>query len=233
MSRIFLAVLLLAFLLNTQKLYAQETDSDSSISQPVIPVKKQAPFRFFRVGIDLSKALADVVQSAYQTAELSLDANYRANIFTDLEGGWGHSRVSNSYLSYQCTNPFLRIGVEKRLFNPVYAGDFDNAFIGLRYGLARVNRSDGAYVIQDPVWGNTTGHIPGATFWAHWVELTGGFRMELIRHIFIGWTIRAKTLLNPKQLEQLPPAYLAGYGKGDKPTAFGYNFYLQYGFGKR
>jgi hypothetical protein len=42
-----------------------------------------------------------------------------------------------------------------------------------------------------------------------------------------------KTFVNPKKFEQLPPAYLAGYGRSEKNTAFGYNFFLMVGFGKK
>ena len=68
---------------------------------------------------------------------------------------------------------------------------------------------------------------------AHWLELNGGFRMEIMKNIFVGWNARAKTFINPKKFELLPPSYVAGYGRGDKNTAFSYNFYLLYGFGKR
>jgi hypothetical protein len=121
----------------------------------------------------------------------------------------------------------------KTFFSREFKGDMDNAFIGLRYGASYVKRGEANYFIKDTVWGNASGVIPSANFTAQWFELVGGFKVEVIKNIFLGWNIRAKTFINPKKFEKLPPSYLAGYGLSEKNTAFGYNFYLLLGFGEK
>ncbi len=194
---------------------------------------KEEKFNYFRIGIDASKFISSAISTEYDAYEMQMDIHYKKQMFLVSEFGFGHSIVENDYLKYNCNNIFIRVGMDKTLFDAEFKGDYSNGLIGLRYGLGMVQRGAATYAIQDPVWGNTTGAIPSASFLAHWIELSGGFKMEVFKNIFAGWNIRFKTFLNPKKFEKLPPSYLAGYGKADKNTAFGYNFYVLFGFGKR
>lgn len=190
-------------------------------------------FTYARIGIDVSKIVSSALQKQYSAYELQVDINYTPSVFLVSEFGYGNSIVDNEYLKYSSKNTFLRLGLDKTFFGKEFPGDYDNAFVGLRYGLSSITRSDAAYFVSDPIWGNTNGTIPNANFFVHWIELTGGFRMELFKNVFVGWNLRGKTFINPKKFELLPPSYVAGYGRGDKNTAFGFNFYILYGIGKR
>ncbi|MBL7766670.1 MAG: hypothetical protein JNJ58_11280 [Chitinophagaceae bacterium] len=208
------------FLNASPSLYAQK---DSSFR----------PFQYVRIGADLSKPLYNFFSPNQQSYEFQLDAALKKDVYTALEMGWGNARVNNDFLSFKSSNTFIRLGLDKTFFGREFKGDMDNAFAGLRLGFAPVKRGSAAYKIDDPVWGNGNGIIPSASFNAWWIELTGGFRMEIVKNVFAGWNVRGKTFLNPKKFESLPPSFIAGYGRGDKNTAFSYNFYVLYGIGKR
>ncbi len=214
-------LLFLFFLLSYFSIFAK--NNDSTVSR----------YDFFKIGIDLSKIPASYFDKSYNAYEFTFDAHYKKDLFWVADFGFGNSNVDNHNLSFQSKNLFMRLGLDKTFFAQDFKGDFDNAFVGLRYGLAYINRSAANYLIQDTVWGNTQGNIPSSNFLAHWLELTGGFRVEVKKHIFLGWNIRFKTFINTKKIQELPPNYIAGYGRGEKNTAFGYNLYLLYGFGKR
>lgn len=209
-----------------------QSDEDDTTSVKKEKVKLPT-FDFYRIGFDITKIIASLSQSDYNVFEGQLDVHYKANLFLDLEFGHGNSKVNNQYLSYKSSNTFIRVGIDKTFFGSEFKGDFDNAFVGVRYGLSTVTRGDATYYVYDQIWGNRTGTIPSSKFLAHWLELNAGFRMELVKRIFVGWNMRFKTLVNASKFELLPPSYLAGYGRGEKRTAFGYNFYVLYGFGKR
>jgi hypothetical protein len=194
---------------------------------------KSSDFSYFRIGIDASKIIASNMVKDYEALEFLIDANYKNNLVLSSEFGFGNSMVENEYLSYKSNNLFMRLGIDKTLFNKEFAGDMDNAFIGVRYGFGLVNRGQANYTVFNSIYGNSIGQIKEAQFLTHWLELTGGFKVEFKKNIFIGWHIRMKTFINPKKFEQLPPNYVAGYGRADKNTAFGYNFYLLYGIGNR
>ncbi len=190
-------------------------------------------FDYFRLGVDLSKFLASPLAPAYNAYEFSFDTHYKKDLWLAADFGWGKSRVNNDNIAFNSRNFFLRLGLDKTFFNQEFKGDLDNAFIGLRYGMAYVHRAEATYAIKDTVWGNTSGSVAGADFLAHWIELGAGFRLELVKNIFLGWNIRAKTFVNPSTFKELPPAYIAGYGRGEKNTAFGYNLFLMMGFGDK
>ena len=193
----------------------------------------ESKWDYVRIGVDLSKFAASAIDKSYNSYEFMLDVHYKKDIFFVADFGLGNSQVSNPQISYGSNNAFVRLGLDKTFFGKEFKGDMDNAFIGLRYGAGFVNRSSGNYFIKDTIWGNTAGAVAASNFVAHWVELVGGFRMEVVKNIFVGWNIRVKTFVNPKRFAELPPPYLAGYGRSDNNTAFGYNFYLLYGIGNK
>ena len=181
-------------------------------------------FTYFRIGIDASKMVASSIAKNYNILEFAIDANYKSNLELSTEFGFGTSKVDNQYLNYNSNNVFVRLGIDKNLFSNEFKGDMDNAFVGIRYAASFINRGEATYNIYNTIYGNTNGQILSSNFLAHWLELTGGFKMEFKKNIFLGWNVRFKTFINPKKFEQLPPAYVAGYGRGDKNSSFGYNF---------
>jgi hypothetical protein len=190
-------------------------------------------FTYYRIGLDFTKPFARLWNTDRFAIEMQADVNFKRNLNLVTEAGWGSSKVNNDRMEYTATNSFLRLGVDHPFFNAEFPGDKDNAFVGFRYALGLVQRSDASYVIQDPIWGTQGGVFPGKTFLAHWVEINGGFRMEVKPNIFAGWNIRLKAIVNTKKFQTLPPAHMAGYGRGDKNTAADFSFYLLYGFGNR
>lgn len=190
-------------------------------------------FTYFRFGVDLSKIVRSQLAKDYKTYEFQIDANFTKQTSLALEFGAGNSNVENAFLAYKSSSVFGRLGIDKTFFNTEFKGDMDNAFVGIRLAFSPIKRNNATYVIKDQFWGDTSGLINATRFNAMWIELNGGFRVELYKNIFAGWNVRAKTFLNPKRFELLPPSYLAGYGRGDKNTAFDFNFYILYGIGKR
>ncbi len=215
-----LTLVLLIFLCGSMQLNAQK---DSTFKK----------WRYVRIGVDLASLLGSFLSDENNRTEFQLDIAWKPDINLVAELGFGDARVENENLRYKSSNQFIRFGLDKNFFNREFKGDKDNAFVGLRYGLSAVKRQSATYVIKDPIWGNTEGILPAERFTAHWLELTGGFRMEIMKKIFAGWNVRVKTFLNPARFKELPPGYLAGFGRADQNTAFGFHFYLLYGFGKR
>lgn len=186
-----------------------------------------------RIGMDLSKAFLPVWTDDYRAWVFQFDRAVGKNVYAVLDAGWGQSNTQTKTLQYTSSNWYCAAGVEKTFFEQLFPGDLDNASIGLRYGFAPVYRGAATFTIQDPIWGNTLGQVMEKRLVAQWLELTGGFRMEIAPRVFMGWTVRAKTLVNPNTVRELPPLYLVGFGRGEKNPAFDYNLYLMLGIGKR
>lgn len=181
-----------------------------------------------RFGIDASSLAINAFMDSRTSYEFQVDYHWRKDIYAVLEGGWGSSKLDYPDLKYTTDNSFARIGVDKGLLPRLTPGDWDMAFIGVRYGIGFINRSEATYTTNDPVWGTTSSTVPGKTFTAHWGEITGGIRVELLKGFFAGWNVRGKFLLNESAFRELPPSFIAGYGKGDKTTIFDFNLYFSY-----
>ncbi|MBS1781685.1 MAG: hypothetical protein JSS78_01330 [Bacteroidetes bacterium] len=220
MYKYFFSIILLLF---PFFVFAQSDSTNGASDEVVKPDQHQ-----FRVGVDISKPMLNLIFSTKFSYEFAIDYHVPKDLYLTLEGGWGGSNVDYADLGYNCRNSFVKVGVDKSMLPRLFPKDWDYLFVGVRYGIASITRSEARYMTTDPVWGQTTGVIPGKSITAHWAELTAGLRVELLRGFFAGYTVRGKFLISQSAFKELPPAFVAGYGKGDKPTVFDFNFYLQY-----
>lgn len=186
----------------------------------------------FRIGLNISTpvitALVNDASAKRSGYEATLDYCIKNDAYLILEGGFGHSNINYPELSYNTANSFARIGIDKSMLQRLFPNDWDMIFIGVRYGFAFIRRSEATFTTVDDFWGTTTGTIPSKNLTAHWAEMNVGMRVELLKHFFAGYNVRAKFLINDKAFRELPPAYIAGYGKAEKSTVFDFSVYLCY-----
>lgn len=200
-------------------------DDEEDTNKPVTDTKG---LHQLSIGIDIAQPITNAFSDNRTGYEAMIDYYFGKELYGVAEGGFGKATVDYTDLRYKSSNTFFRLGVNKSILVRLSDSDWDMGFIGIRYGLASIKRSQGTYTIVDDLFGNTTGTVPAKNFLGHWVEITGGMRLELFAGISAGWTIRGKFLMNAKAFKELSPSYVAGYGKGDKNSVFDYNFYLTY-----
>jgi len=218
----------IAFLLcNVQTLAQEDSTKQKKPPLKITPVQHQ-----LRLNVNLSTPLINAFVNDSLTKrsgyDLSLDYCLKNDVYLVLEGGFGSSDINYKDLKYTTRNGFARIGVDKSMLQRLFPNDWDMLFIGIRYGIGLIQRSEASFSTDDQFWGVTTGTIPPKKLTAHWAELNAGMRVELLKGFFAGYNIRAKFLINDKAFRELPPAYVAGYGKAEKSTVFDFNFYLSY-----
>ena len=203
--------------------YGQKDTVDVNAISAIEPNQKQ-----LRLGVDLSRPVMNMLVKSRHSYEFIVDYSLPKEIYLVAEGGFGGSDINYPDLKYTSTNTFVKVGVERSMLQRMFPEDWDLLFVGIRYGMAFIKRKEATFTTNDQFWGTTTGTIPAKNITGHWAELTAGLRVELFKGIFTGYTIRGKFLLNQGPFRELPPAYVAGYGKGEKNTVFDFNFYLQY-----
>lgn len=229
---IFLSLLCCILLGATHPIWAQESDTTATkittpgkgkVKKPKTPYVHQ-----FSIGYDLSSIVFNIVQPGSSSYEITADYALRNNLFLAAETGFGNGSIDYDHLQYETNSYFIRVGVNKSLLDKLANHDFDIAFIGARYGIGIGQRGEATYFVPSPFGPDIPGHLDAQSFLVHWGELTAGIRVEFWKGIYAGWNVRAKFMLNPGVFGQLAPNYVAGYGKGDKSTSFGFNFYLCY-----
>ena len=202
--------------------------ADTATTKAPKKPKVKASQHQLRIGIDLVKPALNFFNDNTKNYEITADYYFKNEIYFVADVGFGTADVPYEDLSYKSTSQFIRVGVDKSMLQRLLPGDWDVVTVGARYGLGFVKRGDATYVINDPLWGKYFGTVAAKNFTAHWAEFNAGIRVEPVKHIFVGWNIRARFMLNAKAFEELAPAYISGFGKGDKSTAFDFNFYLNF-----
>lgn len=225
----------------TNAVYGQgKSLTDTTAKKPVTEIvnvdtatqKKKEPkppyVHQFRVGFDLSRIAANIMFPSRQSYEIQADYLLRNNIYIVAETGYGTGKVDYENLKYSNSGYYFKIGVDKSFLDIVSAKDFDIGFIGLRYGAGPGKRAEATYSVPSIFGPPTMGTTPAQNYFVHWGEITGGVKVEIFKGIFLGWNGRMRFLLNPGVFKELSPAFIPGYGKGDKSTAFDINFYISY-----
>ena len=160
--------------------------------------------------------------------EYSGDYYMNRDLYFAFEGGNGGGQVNYNNLGYTTRNGFFRAGLNRSLLFRYDSSDWDNMFIGFRFGAASIRRSPSNYIVEDSLWGNSSGSTPSRNFAAAWVELLMAVRVQVVGNFSIGWNVRGKFMLNSRSFADLAPLYIAGYGRGDKNSAFDLDVYLSY-----
>lgn len=230
MKPFYATVFFFFLLLNGAPINAQVLANDSA-KQTSVGTKSDTAVKIqqIRIGFDISRILFNNLFPSRKGYEIQADYNWRKNLYLAAEAGWGKGKINYSFLQYQTQGGFVRIGIEQSLLGVMNDKDFDNAFIGIRYGMGFGKMSDAKFTVPSPFGGQSEGSAPGQNYLVHWGELVGGIKVSIWKNLYAGWAVRGKFLFNPKTFKTIAPNYIPGYGKGDKNTVFDFNFYLSYG----
>ncbi|MFT4061346.1 MAG: DUF6048 family protein [Edaphocola sp.] len=182
----------------------------------------------FRFGFDMARIAANIMYPSRQSYEVQADYLLRNNVYLAGEAGMGKGKIDYDNLKYTAKGFFVKVGVEKQFLDIVGKKDFDIGFLGIRYGAGPGKRTDATYVVTSRFGAVSEGTVPAQNYIAHWGEITGGLKVEIVPHVFLGWSFRMRFLLNPGTFKELAPNFIPGYGQGDKTTAFDLNYYISY-----
>lgn len=215
------------FLLSWVSVAQAQVVADSTAATDTVS-KKETAGRQLVLGADLILPVRSYFETQRKGYEFQADYYLHSEIYLAVEAGWGSSAVNYADLQYSTANSFIRLGFNKILLPRENPTDWGGIMLGMRLGAASIHRNPVTYTVVDSLWGNTGGGLGSSDFKGYWIELNGGVRVELVKGLFAGWTIRGKFLLNNKQFKDLAPLYVAGYGRGDKNAVFDFNFYVSY-----
>jgi len=210
--------------------FAQATDTTATDTTDNEPAKKkiQAGGHQLCLGVDILHPVMNQYTSNRTSYEFEVHYFLKNEFYGVAEGGWGGSTVNYPDLQYNTTNDFVRLGFNKSILTRENPNDWDMMFMGMRLAYTTVRRSAGTYTVIDSLWGSSSGSSSAKNFGALWAELTGGMRVELVKGLMAGWNLRGKFMLNGRFFKDLAPLNIAGYGRGDKNTAFDFNVYVSY-----
>jgi len=186
------------------------------------------------LGLDLSRFIVTALEPVHNNFELSLGFSVTENIQLQAEGGYLNVDFSDSTYTYKQSGSYYRFGAEYNLLTRK-PGELDQIYLGVMYGYSPYSHEAENITITDGYWGTGEGSLPLTNNTAHWVEIKGGLRVEVLRNLFLGYALRLRIFLTGKTDPKLEPYLIPGFGKADKTTSVGmsYSVFYRIPFGGR
>ena len=175
-----------------------------------------------RAGFDLLAYGKTQFQDNFNGWEFEGDVDFDRYYLVLEYGGWGRTLNSDS-AKYQNDGNYWRVGIDVNFLTK--DPDRNNFFLGARYGRSVFTESMSVQRF-DPIWGPLADSFYHSDVNASWIELTSGLRVKIWKIFWLGYTGRFKFGLSNKGSLEMLPYDIPGYGRTDKKTTWGFNYYL-------
>ncbi len=190
--------------------------------------EKWQPSKGFTLGVNL----AGPVNKAFDKSRSGISFLSRMSVKDQMiflaEAGYENVSFSKKRYHYTSNGTFLKAGLEYDVFKEKEAGSNDNLLFGLHYGYALQEQSASYFIIENGYWDDYTGSIGTNTVNTHWIELTGGPRMELFKNFYMAWTFHLKVAIYRDNPNILAPYLIPGFGNGDNRLNAGFSYTMEY-----
>ena len=211
-----IALILLSFLVNAQQ---KKTDS--------IPPKIE---RFgIRFGADIFKLTRSFYDKSYKGIEFVGDYRLTKNYYLAAELGNENKTTEDDRLNTTAKGTYIKAGFDYNSYENWL--DMRNmVFIGLRYGASTFSQQLNSYKLY-----NTSTYFPEAPtvvsgekfngLSAQWFEVVVGMKAEVLKNIYVGFSVRMNKILSNTKPENFDNLYIPGFNRtynGDFGVGFNY-----------
>lgn len=184
--------------------------------------------KFVRVGADLSRfALPYIHEFGLSGAEFSLDGEVRYDLFPTIEAGFNKIDDQTDFHDYSMNGNYMRIGLNYNMINYRHRLDRNIFFIGARYAFANYSHQADRISIEN-IWGEFETSLPKTDLKNQWFESLIGIRGEIVKNLYMGYTIRVKAMLNKPDYGSFMPFWIPGFGKSTKNWTMGMSYSIFY-----
>ena len=181
-----------------------------------------------RLGFDVSRLSLYYFQPERKNIEVSSDMELFKRLYPTIELGWNDIKLKNDSLyDYYSNGYYARIGFDHNFLKPENNNDKEMFIGGIRYGYSFFNDYAENIIIKDNYWGDFNGNLSKRSLNAQWLEFVAGFKVEVFKNLFLGWTLRGRILIT-KSKEKTDPYWIPGFGKGSAKTSVGFNYSIFY-----
>ena len=211
-----IALILLSFLVNAQQ---KKTDS--------IPPKIE---KFgIRFGADLFKLTRSFYDKNYKGIEFVGDYRITKNYYLAAELGNENKTTEDDRLNSTAKGTYIKVGFDYNSYENWL--DMRNMiFVGLRYGASTFSQQLNSYKLY-----NTSTYFPEAPtvvsgekfngLSAQWFEVVVGMKAEVLKNIYVGFSVRMNRMLTNTKPENFDNLYIPGFNRtynGDFGVGFNY-----------
>lgn len=175
-----------------------------------------------RGGFDVLALGKSRFQDNFNGWEFAGDIDFNRYYLVLEYGSWGRTLNSDS-AAYANDGNYWRAGIDVNFLTR--DPDRNMFFLGARYGRSVFTESM-SVMRFDPVWGLLADNFYHSGVTASWLELTAGLRVKVLKIFWLGYTGRFKFGLSSQGTTEMLPHDVPGFGRTDKDTTWGFNYYL-------
>ncbi|MFY0654166.1 MAG: hypothetical protein JXQ96_19170 [Cyclobacteriaceae bacterium] len=188
--------------------------------------KREADFKpsAVNVGIEGLGIARSLSSPGFYQFEGQADIDFDRYFFV-LDLGRESNSISNDNFNYSNSGNYFRTGIQVNMmpYNP----NRNFFFLGFRYARSSF-RDDISYIDSFEKWGDKTLNFENKGVSARWFELNMGMKVKVFERLYFGYTIRYKMAKKMTGYGELNPRNIPGFGRGDKSSVAGFNYYFLY-----
>ena len=202
-----------------------------------IEVKEKTPLSL-RFGADLYRIVRSQTSDDFNGFEAVADLRVGEKFFLALELGNVETTRQVEQVNFTTEGTYLKVGFDYNMYEN-WEGMDNHVTVGLRFASSSHSQFLNNYTVLDRTrfWpssdipistGYATGERPDLN--AQWFEVVVGFKVQLLKNIYMGLSLRLNRLLNDKLPENFDNIYIPGFNKKTEDNIFGagFNYTLTY-----
>jgi hypothetical protein len=215
----------------------QQEEVLPSIVADSLEVKEKIPLTL-RFGADLYRIVRSQTSDDFNGFEAVADLRVGEKFFLALELGNVETTKQVEQVNFTTEGTYLKVGFDYNMYEN-WEGMDNHVTVGLRFASSSHSQFLNNYTVLDRTrfWpssdipistGYATGERPNLN--AQWFEVVVGFKVQLLKNIYMGLSLRLNRLLNDKLPENFDNIYIPGFNKKTEDNIFGagFNYTLTY-----
>lgn len=186
-----------------------------------------------RLEVNVAPMVNTLFNNEIFTYEAALQASVLKKYYPVFEMGFaGADHTASNDINFKTNGVYSRIGLDFNIMKPKKKQDpTNNLFlVGVRVGFSNFKYDLNNVLLTDEYWNQTQNRdFKHESASKVWFEISAGMRVEIIKHVYMGWSIRNKNFFKEATVGKLNPWFVPGYGvsngsKWNLIYAVGYSF---------
>ena len=208
----------------------ENKDNDS-----IVVKKKLINIDKLSIGVDLYNPIYSSLSNDDLSYELITSLRIFKNFSIASEIGSLDKYVEDENVNFTSTGDYLKFGFDYNLFNN-WTGMDNSIYLGMRFATSSFNNKIDSYTLRNPdsYWSNNVldnyETINHSNQNANWIELLVGIKVETIKNIYLGISVRLNRLFSNTTPNNFNNLYIPGFNKvtDDNSWGSGFNYTLTY-----
>ncbi len=210
-------------------LFAKAQDKKPQELKPAVPW-----WNGMLVQVDVASPVASALSNGESfSMEAGAQLTIKKKYYPILEVGYNNvKKLLVNNIGFDGGGLFGRVGVDFNLLKQKEnSKPTNNLFLaGVRLGMSNFNYDITNISIIDNYWGgNETLTYTNKNATKVWYEVVVGIRVEVLKNVYMGWTVRNKNQITSDTDGNISPWYIPGFGHNTS-NSWGFNYIIGYKF---